>query len=590
MEWKAKPAKTRQAWLDELGRRLVWFFPADQVKDIVSDYREQFEAGHDHCRTEAEIIQGLGTPAEAAALLLEEEPSAKVNCLRHSLIWGAVLAVCFAFLWIALNAYSFSFLWIGTSLFFFSSALVLFQLLKCPDRISLERQLLSEKHVSPVLVYAVPAAMALVCAVERLAALWYGSHLSAQLIASQISEETFDQSARALRYGNTLFLLAFLLASGLLTVWMLFRCIRVSVRYFPGIIHALGVFSSVYFMLTYFTMIYQPDWDSALDFPLRLLPYCIGLVTALVFQRWVDGRRPLPRIFRDQEITWQDWRHRLGVCLLGWFPTEQALEVLEDYQERFELGREQGKSEEALLKEMGRPETVVRDLLAEDRKARLRRRKTRRWVVLAAVAGWLLLGLLRCFEFGGWGFGRFFYQFALQIGLFSVVLGTVSLFFLLHVRERAAMERKFPATRKPGFWLLLLPLAAPALVESLALWCICNALDYQTPVLWGKPVTWFILLSIEFSVLLLTLLLIRTLDRCVSGSIRHFPAVPLLVGSMAHILCVGLYLSAMDLAYIREDLAGTIQVNLTAVLPLIAGLVLAVVLWLILRADRKKEG
>ena len=166
MEWKAKTAKTRQAWLDELGRRLVWFFPADQVRDIVSDYREQFEAGHDHCRTEAEIIQALGTPAEAAALLLEEEPSARGSCLRHSVIWGAVLAVCVAFLWIALNAYSFSFLWSGISLFFFSSALALFQLLKCSDRISLERQTAPEKHVSPVQVYAVPAAMILACTVE----------------------------------------------------------------------------------------------------------------------------------------------------------------------------------------------------------------------------------------------------------------------------------------------------------------------------------------------------------------------------------------------------------------------------------------
>ncbi len=34
MKRKKEPALTRQAWLNELGRQLVWYFPAAQVKDI----------------------------------------------------------------------------------------------------------------------------------------------------------------------------------------------------------------------------------------------------------------------------------------------------------------------------------------------------------------------------------------------------------------------------------------------------------------------------------------------------------------------------------------------------------------------------
>ena len=47
---------TQQGWLEDLYRRLVWYFPAAQVKDILLDYQEQFDAGRDHCKMEAEII------------------------------------------------------------------------------------------------------------------------------------------------------------------------------------------------------------------------------------------------------------------------------------------------------------------------------------------------------------------------------------------------------------------------------------------------------------------------------------------------------------------------------------------------------
>lgn len=590
MKWKAKPAATRIAWLDELGRRLVWYFPVAQVRDILSDYQEQFEAGHDHCKTESEIIQNLGTPEEAAALLLEEEPSAKVNCLRHCAIWGAALVVCCCFLWVCLSTVSYGLFWVGVVSFIPIAASALFWLVRGPARVTLEDHFPAEKRVSPVLVYYVPAALTLVCLIERIGLTMYSSHIASQFQANQMSEEAFRQAAEVIGIGNSLFLVGFLWLLVLLLAWVIFLCVKASVRYFSGVIHTFGTLGTVFFTLTYYSSMNFSLWNPLIDLLFSLLPYGVGLATALVFQSWIDGRRPLPRFFLGNAVSWQDWRHRLGVCLLGWFPAEQTIEILEDYQEQYELGREQGRSEEDLLAEMGRPETVVRDLLAEDRKARLRRRKTWRWAVLAGLSGWLLLGLLRCFEFGGTGFGWFYYNHALQIALFSIVLGTVSLFFLLHTRERAAVERRFPTPRKPNIWLILLPLLASALVESLVMLCIYGGYDDQAPYLRSKPIIWYTILAIELSTLLLALLLIWTLNCCVSGSIRHFPTVPPIAGSIANVLCAGIYLSGMDMTYIHEDLAGSIRANLIAVYPLLAGLILAVVLWLALRSASKKEG
>ena len=273
MAWKTKPAQTRTAWLDELGRRLVWFFPASQVKDILSDYQEQFDAGHDHCKTEPEIIQGLGTPAEAAALLLEEEPSTKLNCLRHNVLWGAALAVCCFFFWLCLSTTSYGLFWIGTAFFIPGTASVLFWLVRGPARVMLD--LSAEKRASPVLVYYVPAALALVCVAERLILSQYSNHIVSQHQSNQISEEAFQQAAEAIGIGNTLFLMGFLLLLALLLAWVLFLCVKASVRYFSGVIHTFGTFGTVLFTLTYYSWMFGGTWGPVIDLLFSLLPYCV---------------------------------------------------------------------------------------------------------------------------------------------------------------------------------------------------------------------------------------------------------------------------------------------------------------------------
>lgn len=44
----------------------------------------------------------------------------------------------------------------------------------------------------------------------------------------------------------------------------------------------------------------------------------------------------------------------------------QALEILEDYQEHFSMGRERGGSDESLIAALGAPETVAADILREN--------------------------------------------------------------------------------------------------------------------------------------------------------------------------------------------------------------------------------
>lgn len=576
MLWKKVPAGTRQAWLDRLGRRLVWYFPAAQVMDILSDYREQFDEGHARCKTEPEIIQALGSPEEAAALLLEEEPAAKFACLRTSGLWGAASALCLGFLWVFLWAPPY---WLASFLLLIAFGSTLFQLLRGPARIAVETILPAGKPPSPALIYYIPAALTAAVFMEQVAVRLVSMYLASQWQAG-IDTDSLERLGSILRYGNALFMYGCGLLLALLGVWALYRSIRTSIRYFPGFLHAAGGGIAILAMLMYFTSTYIVDnvvlamW---LSLPLRSLPYFAGLVVARMFQKWVDGRRPLPRFFQSGPVTRRDWLHNLCVNLLGWFSTKQTIEILEDYQEQFELGREQGKSEADIIAEMDRPTTIIRDLLAEDRKARLLRRKTWPWMAMALLAGWLLLGMLWTFEFGSMGIWWLFYDNIVKVGMAVVALGTVSLFVLLRARERVMVERRFPAERSPSLWAFLLPLVIAV--------GMCAFLLYFCKVQGNVPIS-ILATVLESSVLILFVLMLWALARCFSGSIWYLPAAIHAAGCACFVLCIFPIFWAMDLDIDPFDFS----VFLPTMYPYAVGVVLAAGVLLLLRVKPRKEG
>lgn len=577
MKWRAKPALTRQAWLEKLARRLAWSFPEPQAKEILTDLQAQFEAGREHGKSDAEIIDALGTPREAAAQLLEEEPAARMDLLRHVLLWGAALAVCWAFVWLNfLGSMNTRFL-LGVCVFLPVSTAVLFMLVRGPARVSLERIAAPEKRISPAAVYCIPAGTVIVVTVLQEILILSIFRLNVRVLPVDIGPM------------NVFALELIALAMALLAAWQLFRSVTRSIRYFPGIVHAGGAAFSILAITSVYTSMdveIDPIHTHALELGIlfRLAPYLAGLVTARVFQRWVDGSKPLPHCFRPKNVTWPDWRHNLAVRLLGWFPAGQTIEILEDYQEQFELGREQGKAESDLLAEMGRPSTIVRDLLAEDRKARLRRRKQWPWVVMCVLAGWLLLVLMRTFEFGYTGFGWFYSEHIVQIGVLAVVLGTVSLFVLLRVRDRAVVEQRFPTQKMPTVWLYLLPVALAMVLNGFIIY-LCTAL-------WSFPrtVRLYLVIGIESSVLILCILMIWTLARCFSGSIRYLPAAIHAAGCICYILCTGVLCHGIDF----EGMVGNLLYIwfLPCLLPYAVSITLALAVWLVLRAAGKprKEG
>ena len=576
MKWNMRPAATRQAWLGALSRRLAWSFPEPQAKEILTDFQAQFEAGREHGKSDAEIIDALGTPREAAAQLLEEEPAPRTEQLRYTLLWLAAAAVCWAFGWLCLYSYFNFFLMVGFCAFVPMTASTLFMLLRGPARIALERLVPPEKTASRTVTFLLPAAAMLACT-------------ALQEIAIITVMRLHIISIINIGAAITTFLLIFIIAMLVLAAWFLLRSVTRSIRYFPGVVHALGgAAGSALFMTRYYkTVDVSLAGPPELEILVRLLPYFAGLFTALAFQRWINERKPLPLCFQAKAVTWTDWRHHLGVNLLGWYDPEQAGEIVADYQERFELGRERGRSEEDLLSEFGRPTAVTRALLREDRKARLRSRKNWLWAIPFLASLLLLYRMILSFNFGS-----IFFDAALEqvVGCLFLPLGSVSLFMLLHGRGRAALEGRFPADKQPTAWVYLLPLLCMAAVMG---WMIYSFHHPELEII-GYAVPWTLLELIRFFILVMFLLQLWTLSRCVSGAIRYFPAAVHTAGSIAGMLAMGSILFRLDMEYLLSEWAGASffaeVLRVLLPLPYLLGVLLAAVFWLILRSAGKKEG
>lgn len=565
------PAASQQGYLDRLGKGLVPRLSAPQVQEVLSDYQERFGAGRDQGRSDAELIRALGAPREAAARILEETPPS--GLLRYYLSRGALLVLCLEFFRLfVLVPYPEILTWPCGCLFLPMIAGVLFSLLRGGARLELENQFPPERTAPRKALFAIPLAVAVV---------FKAGH---QLWTAAVFRDPAGMvwTILPMRAGelNQLLCIGLALAMALLALWWLVRCVTVSIRYFPGVIHALGLAVAGWTTLTPFLSVQASFTNTlrglSLTLLLYFLPYLAGLATALAFQRWLDNG--LPACFRPLEGGQRTYLDALGKCLLRWFPAGQVREILADYREQFELGLERGKSEAALAEELGRPEAAARDLLAAEDPL-LRRSARRRdilWTVLLLPAAWVLVGMFLQFEYGQ--------VWLLWPGLAPVflALGSAAVFALLRGPGRAEIEGQFPPEQgEAPVWASLLPAAVMVLTAvGFGYILMCKSWYEDGGI---TPAAMTAICFIELSVLLLSVLLVWTLSRSSSRSIRYFPAAVQAAGAAMGCLKTGttvrhLYLDA------PLPFGAFIRYILEAFFPYLISLALAAAFAVVIRA------
>lgn len=518
----------QSVWLDKLGKRLVWALPGQQVLEILSDYRGQLQEGLERGRNGEEMLRSLGSPQEAADRIWEESPPAGGSLLRHYAFWGSLTALCLFALFVFWRTDSVIFVWLsGAALF--PLGIAAFLLLRGRERVEIEKGFPPPALPSPALTYCLPMGTAV--AVEALL----------QLITLAALNGWWPQGPffDAYLFPGFAVQLACLIPAGamaLLAVGLVVLSVRRSIRYFPGVLHALGAADfCLASLLPYIAMDLEKYADPSAAQLLYIPLYLAGLVIARIFQGWTDGRRPLPGWFRERPATRQEWLAALGRCLAGPFPAAQALEILSDYREQFELGAERGRAEADLAASFGAPETVTRDLLSENPALKRRARRHLLWVLPLLVALRLMWNQVGLYFFGSFGGVHFAVSGVSQLAL---LLGSVSLFVLLRGKNRAVIEARFPPERGPSPWVLLVPAALAAAAAGLSVFLLMH----PDPI----PVRLVMLYLFELSTPIAALLAVWAAGRTVSASIRYFPYAVHTAGVLAFMAEAGLFFQHLD--------------------------------------------
>ncbi|MBQ8780731.1 MAG: DUF1700 domain-containing protein [Oscillospiraceae bacterium] len=98
---------TKSEYLNTLKHELKFKLPEEEIRDIISDMEECFEAGKTDGKTESQIIYKLGTPDRAAeAIIAEKGEALKIPKVLLTEYWMPVilcLVICGAFVFLARN-------------------------------------------------------------------------------------------------------------------------------------------------------------------------------------------------------------------------------------------------------------------------------------------------------------------------------------------------------------------------------------------------------------------------------------------------------------------------------------------------------
>ncbi len=267
--------RTEEAYLICLGRKLLRYFPIQQVEEILEDYQGHFSLGRERGSADRDMMAALGTPEAVTKEILREMPEGWLYLIRHTIRWGLLLILSCCCLYLRRSFYEF---WIalGTYTCMLGGSVLLFILLHGRGQAVLEGRF---RQSPPRLTAAYLLPLAVVAALEGLAQYFasVGARLPAFLTAGQVGP-LFSILFEAVR-----------IIFPLLLIWLLWRSCAVSIRCFPAAVCVLG---GIFFTLEMERIMHNMKVDYTpqhLKYMLAgcLLPYFIAVFAAVVFGKYI---------------------------------------------------------------------------------------------------------------------------------------------------------------------------------------------------------------------------------------------------------------------------------------------------------------
>ncbi len=216
-----QPLTCAAEYLNRLGKSLFWYFPYEQVREILSDYEEYFSAGEERGVSPEKLIEGLGTPGTVVAELRAENTRTKSYLFGWLSVWGSILLIL-SCLFLHRKA--------GMPVFLILAPVLLFCLVHGWDRVRLERlypaKVLCKKGILAIHVFLFLSAVLV--------------DLGMQYLLRNI--ETLPSFAGVSVTGIVIdrILILFLILSIAVLVGTLMRVEHFSVVSFAGTVHAFG--------------------------------------------------------------------------------------------------------------------------------------------------------------------------------------------------------------------------------------------------------------------------------------------------------------------------------------------------------------
>lgn len=220
-----KKQQSKQGYLRNLGKLLLWFFPFEQVLEILSDYENFFHEKNDENSSTELVIKNLGIPREVLREILAESPHARSYFFKWIGFWGILMLASVYLLFQMEN---------GFWEFLFLFPLSVFGLVHGWERWGLERRFPIEKSDTKFIIFAHCLLPVLILLTE----------LFIQSIFDKLNAMPYEASLSVGRgMGNVYSVFQVIVI--LLLLWMLVKMVCSSAWYYLGVLHALGAFLSV---------------------------------------------------------------------------------------------------------------------------------------------------------------------------------------------------------------------------------------------------------------------------------------------------------------------------------------------------------
>lgn len=270
-----KRRQSKQNYLNNLGKRLLWFFPFGQVLEILTDYESFFHSEKDESASIGSVIKSFGSPKEVFREILSESPQAKIYFFKWIALWGFLILTSVYLLFHMEN---------GFWEFLFLFPLSLFGLVHGWEIWGLERRFPIEKSGTKFIVFAHCLLPVLILLTE----------LFIQSIFDKLNAMPYEAALSVGRgMGNVYSIFQVIVV--LLLLWMLVKTICSSVWYYLGVLHALGAFLSITNIKNVWRAINIPIPEAfRRDFWICLSDYgicfCLAAFLIFSFRLWIPKK------------------------------------------------------------------------------------------------------------------------------------------------------------------------------------------------------------------------------------------------------------------------------------------------------------